>query len=395
MSSPSSTLTLYEDTAGSDDNVNVTTDPGGSLFFPQPYSTASSLVIVPPCGTLSGGAICPVRPLVQLMLDGGNDVVEGGTRGSTRFDFQGGDGNDTFRGWTQSGGTFSGGPGNDVLLVRGDSGGPDNGADVLNGDEGDDELGTLHGGDSVMGGPGIDTVVADTASAISLDGLANDGADTPANGNVAPDVENIRGSSGPDQLIGSDAPNTIEGGDGDDTVDGSGGADVLVTGAGNDVVQARDGERDDVTCGPGRDVVQADAVDAVSPECETVQRPDLTAPQPGVTLRRQTLAKVLRAGLVATARSTEPGSIRLDVLIGGKLAKRLKLSRRARSTVVATSGTKVLTAAGSLKVIAKFTVRARRALRHMRSLKVSVRVTAVDDAGNPASATRRTTLRGR
>ena len=396
VSTSGTAVTLYEDTTGSDDNVNATSDEGGSLFFPQPYSSSSTLVVVPPCGTVSGGAHCPVTPLLRLIMDGGNDTVEGGTRGSARLDFQGGDGNDTFRGWTQSGGTFSGGAGNDLLMVRADFAEAGDGADIISGEEGDDELGTLHGGDSVSGGPGIDTVVADSGSAVSLDGQANDGsADAPAAGNVAPDVENIRGSSGGDQLVGSVAPNMIDAGDGGDYVDGSAGADVLLTGAGDDVVNARDGEADSVACGPGRDLVEADSVDAVSPECETVLRPDQAPPRPGLEFAKQTLAKALRFGLVARGRSTEAGTVRLDVLIGGRLAKRLKLSKAARSTVVATSGTKALAAPGSLRLVARFNSRAKRALRRLRSLKASVRLTVTDNAGNSASMTRRSSLRSR
>jgi hypothetical protein len=48
--------------------------------------------------------------------------------------------------------------------------------------------------------------------------------------------------------------------------------DRLTAGAGNDLVQAAFGGVDRVDCGPGRDVVSADASDRVAPNCEVVSR---------------------------------------------------------------------------------------------------------------------------
>jgi len=48
--------------------------------------------------------------------------------------------------------------------------------------------------------------------------------------------------------------------------------DVVCAGPGNDLVQVRDGRRDVVICGPGRDRVDGDRVDEVRPDCERVQR---------------------------------------------------------------------------------------------------------------------------
>jgi Ca2+-binding RTX toxin-like protein len=42
-------------------------------------------------------------------------------------------------------------------------------------------------------------------------------------------------------------------------------------GAGNDTIQAKDGERDTIDCGSGRDTVVVDAVDVVK-GCEKVRR---------------------------------------------------------------------------------------------------------------------------
>jgi hypothetical protein len=42
-------------------------------------------------------------------------------------------------------------------------------------------------------------------------------------------------------------------------------------GAGNDTIQAKDGARDTIDCGPGKDSVAADKTDVVK-RCESVRR---------------------------------------------------------------------------------------------------------------------------
>jgi Ca2+-binding RTX toxin-like protein len=58
---------------------------------------------------------------------------------------------------------------------------------------------------------------------------------------------------------------------GNDLLDGGRGADRLDGGSGNDTLAARDGTRDTVACGPGRDKATVDSLDRVS-GCETVRR---------------------------------------------------------------------------------------------------------------------------
>ena len=64
----------------------------------------------------------------------------------------------------------------------------------------------------------------------------------------------LRGLGGADLLVGGRGP------------------DRLLAGAGNDVVRARDGVRDRIACGPGRDLVVADRVDRIARDCELVRR---------------------------------------------------------------------------------------------------------------------------
>jgi BNR repeat protein len=65
---------------------------------------------------------------------------------------------------------------------------------------------------------------------------------------------------------------TIRGSSRGELILGTQKADRLAAGAGNDLVQAAFGGVDRVDCGPGRDVVSADASDRVASNCEVVSR---------------------------------------------------------------------------------------------------------------------------
>lgn len=126
--------------------------------------------------------------------------------------------------------------------------------------------------------------------------------------------ERIVGTAGPDDLRGTRGEDVLRGGDGDDNLQGFVGADLLVAGAGadevyggpgddalyaayddvlvsqtpnapashdflyggegDDFVDAADaaGVSDAVYCGPGNDLVEADAEDFVADDCEEVVR---------------------------------------------------------------------------------------------------------------------------
>jgi Ca2+-binding RTX toxin-like protein len=98
---------------------------------------------------------------------------------------------------------------------------------------------------------------------------------------AAPVVTVIRGTARADKLTGTKGPDVIQGGAGADVIRGLGGddrlvggtgADVIDGGAGNDTIYARDGTRDHITCGSGRDTVDADRRDVVARDCESVRR---------------------------------------------------------------------------------------------------------------------------
>jgi hypothetical protein len=95
---------------------------------------------------------------------------------------------------------------------------------------------------------------------------------------------------------------------------------------------------------------------------------DTAGPVAVLTFSSQRLARVLRRGLGATGSTTEPGALVLDVLYRGKK--------------LATSGKRAVTQAGALKLVAKFTRKGKRTLGRLRSVRLVLRLTATDAAGN-------------
>ena len=81
--------------------------------------------------------------------------------------------------------------------------------------------------------------------------------------------DTIFGLAGNDTLLGGAGADRIFGGSGNDVVTGGGGADHLWGGRGSDTINAVDGERDYIDCGPGRDRAVADRFDSVV-NCEVV-----------------------------------------------------------------------------------------------------------------------------
>jgi hypothetical protein len=84
--------------------------------------------------------------------------------------------------------------------------------------------------------------------------------------------DTLRGLGGGDTILGLAGDDLLDGGIGNDTLVGGKGRDLLYGRAGNDVLSVRDGTRDRVSCGKGRDRVIADRRDAVSRDCERVVR---------------------------------------------------------------------------------------------------------------------------
>jgi Ca2+-binding RTX toxin-like protein len=83
--------------------------------------------------------------------------------------------------------------------------------------------------------------------------------------------DTLLGRSGNDRLFGGKGNDALQGGPGNDELVGGPGRDTLMGGPGNDRLFARDGERDIVDCGTGKDVAVVDKKDVVR-HCETILR---------------------------------------------------------------------------------------------------------------------------
>jgi Ca2+-binding RTX toxin-like protein len=118
---------------------------------------------------------------------------------------------------------------------------------------------------------GPDTVACSVGDNSRVEVLAGDEDDAIVN-----DTElrsTLRGGNGDDSLVGGSSADRIVGDDGVDDMDGR---------AGNDRISTAGLYLDRVVCGPGDDVVLADASDIVADDCETVDRGDFPVPpQPG------------------------------------------------------------------------------------------------------------------
>jgi hypothetical protein len=81
----------------------------------------------------------------------------------------------------------------------------------------------------------------------------------------------VRGLGGNDRICAGAGNDRVDGGAGSDRLIGGPGNDTLAGGAGNDRINARDGRRETVRCGGGKDRVSADRVDRAI-GCERIAR---------------------------------------------------------------------------------------------------------------------------
>jgi hypothetical protein len=230
------------------------------------------------------------------MLTGGAGVDEL-SGGGARDQLDGGPDADQVNG---SAGTdwVSGGAGGDGVLggtgIDSLEGGP--GDDELDGGSGDDVLYADPGSDLLEGGNDFDVASyegRDAAVTVTIGaGVADDGneEDGPAGARdeVLSTVEGVNGGLGNDRLVGDEADNELlglyghdellglggndglEGAAGRDVLRGGFGSDSLDGGRDNDFLVSQGGGRDDDDCGGGTDVADADALDTVAGDCETV-----------------------------------------------------------------------------------------------------------------------------
>ena len=122
------------------------------------------------------------------------------------------------------------------------------GADVLRGTPDGDVICGLGGDDRAVAGGGKDLVYGGNGRDRLFGGAGDDA---------------VYGGPGADRLVGGPGSDLLSGGSLGDVLIGGTGFDRLLGGGNNDIVFARDGRRDWVNGGPGRDLVTRDRVDRV------------------------------------------------------------------------------------------------------------------------------------
>jgi Ca2+-binding RTX toxin-like protein len=190
---------------------------------------------------------------------------------------------------TEAADTLQGSIGSERIFALG-------GNDIVNAGPGSDWADGGQGADTIDGASGNDLITGETCNAERCDPPESDtlrggsGDDRIESNRCRTDVypEECPDGSASDKLYGQDGNDVLmlkapghtlaDGGAGNDTIYGGPGADTLVGGAGRDVISAgpgndkinvKDGERDRVNCGSGRDSVRADRADVLT-GCEVV-----------------------------------------------------------------------------------------------------------------------------
>ena len=206
-------------------------------------------------GTAASNSIVGTTRADRIFAGAGNDTVDGLAAGdcidlgSGTDRGQGGDGADLIVGGLGRD-RMAGNLGNDRL--RGGSSG-----DRLIGGFGNDRLSGQSGADRVNGERGRDRISG---------GSSGDAISAGSSG------DRVAGNSGNDRINGNSGNDRINGNSGRDRIKGSTGSDRLAGGSGRDFINSRDGRRDRVNCGSGRDRVIADRRDRVARNCERVVR---------------------------------------------------------------------------------------------------------------------------
>ncbi len=339
--------------------MTTTVAAGNALLtFDGSATTSSSNFLVSGAGSAKGG--------------GGDDALSGTIDGNV---FEGGGGDDALsglKGWD----TLRGGPGDDAI-TPGD-GGTGTGTEVAEGGEGTQDA--------------ISFADQTTAHTISFDGVANDGgAGHPA---LISGFEAASGGEGDDTLIGDAGFNHLYGLAGNDTVDGNGGGhDVLRGGPGADTIRARDASPlfGDIACGGDADTALVDVADIVAPDCETIDRsaapagftatgaPDTTAPGVSIGGRSSVTRAGLLKGLMIPVTVGEPATITVELLVR---ARRVASAAAAGDLVIAAASPRAVSGTAATRL------RPSKALL-ARAKAVTIRVTAVDAAGNRALVSRK------
>lgn len=254
-------------------------------------------------------------PVYATVGGSGGEAGEGDTIGADVEQILGGAGPDVLRG----------GPGND-LLWGGDGG------DDIDGGPGADNLNGQQGPNRVVGGPGNDFVVADGTST----------------------------------LLGGPGDDYLKSGPGNDLVDPGPGRDETASRGGADRLHVRDGEHDEVRCGPGASAL-ADAHDLVL-GCNRIDRDG--AGHATLHLHRY----------ITRPHHTYAMELLCSNDLRPRCAGRVRLTARGRG---AGSARFAVSAGHARSIVVALAAFARRELADRGRLALAVRVDTRDQAGRP------------
>jgi Ca2+-binding RTX toxin-like protein len=137
------------------------------------------------------------------------------------------------------------------------------GRDCVDGQTGSDRLYGGDDNDKVIGSSGNDRIFGQDGRD---DLFGSSGRDRLSGGF---DNDMLAGGSGNDDMLGGSGNDRIFGESGNDRIVGGGGRNIVDAGRGDDSIEARNGERDRIICGSGRDRVHADRYDRLN-GCEIV-----------------------------------------------------------------------------------------------------------------------------
>jgi Ca2+-binding RTX toxin-like protein len=408
--------------------------------------------------TVSSGDHIPDSMPITINGNGGDDQLEDvyAIDSTAARTINGGAGNDKIFGY-QGDDRLDGGDGNDEV-----DGGEGN--DQVRGGAGNDQVwGDQYkapGADLIDGGPGVDTVEdwnipsdldRQPAVNVSLDGVANDG--RPGEGDNVIGVERLNmyvvgsfsGSEGPDEihlvnpgnsgsstllghggddkLIGHDFDDTVDGGAGNDNLEGGHGNDTVTGGPGrdtiygdatashctwysckipfgNDVINARDGEADNIDCGIGTDRAIVDKIDVVA-NCETVDAAGGGGGSGGAGgggggdaggIAGMAVTGKLSVRTLATRGLTLTVPCAAACKISAALTVDRKTARKLRATRIG-GGTKKLAKPGTATVKLRLAGKVKRRFLRLRKATVTLQVTVTGADGAKQMAQRKLSLK--
>lgn len=253
---------------------------------------------------------------------------------------------------------------------------------------------------SVQLGPNEDRMLARMTS-IDIGATGESGADSLVVQGPTPDVlagdqgnDSIDGGDGNDDIQGEEGNDTLKGAGGNDKIQGGSGGDNIEGGEGDDTINTPDGVLDKVACGGGTDTVQADTVDEVGADCETVPPRQFVAPPAGGggDGSDTTKPRVQVGGSTLQRVSARRRTLRLAATLSevGEIAASGFLDAGGINTPIKTKPVKVKVAGGGVDVkivLSRSQIKkVMRDLRRRRKVYVRINVVGTDTAGNAAVA---------